>query len=658
MKKIISYISATVLVLLLTACKDFMEIEPLDRVSGEQLFSDVAGAKTVLATIYNKMPMEDFNFEPRMGFNFHGGSAGGLGNSDGGWSISGQTDHAVINSHGGTQPGSTVASYWDYIGIRQVNQFFETLASLDNILEADRKRLESEGHFVRAYMYFALARRYGGVPIITEVQKMSDVNDNAALYVPRSTEKETWDFVLEECDLAIANLPATTNASDGALRATKWAAYALKSRVALHAASVAKYWNLAPLTGEAVDAKLVGGMTKADADNYYLQCIEASKAIIDNSGKQLYKPNPATIAEAAKNFQTIFEDPSAADSEVIFKKAYIDGSSTSQQGHCTDLWFLPQQTKIGSLYMGGRFGVSLDLVDLFEDYTDDGSGNSAPVKTRLDGVEDDFTASPATFDSSKPYIYYDNQYDIFANKDARLHGSVIVPGSVFKNTQMNMQGGLITSDGSTVMFSSSSATGLDGKTYYAYGSSSPSGYSAFGNLGKEDENYSITGFCLKKFLQEAKTVSANYWSSTQSWIDFRLAEIYLNYAEAAIESGKGDAALAKTYLNALRKRAGHTDEIPATLSNILKERQVELAFEGHRYWDLVRRRTYHTVFNATSRKILIPVLDLRQNPPKYLFVRAYTYFDVDRGGRTFDPNSYYLSIPGIATNNLIQNPGY
>ncbi len=159
-------------------------------------------------------------------------------------------------------------------------------------------------------------------------------------------------------------------------------------------------------------------------------------------------------------------------------------------------------------------------------------------------------------------------------------------------------------------------------------------------------------------MQEAKTVNANYWSSTQPWIDFRLAEIYLNYAEAAIESGQGDANLAKTYLNALRKRAGHTDEIPATLSNILKERQVELAFEGHRYWDLIRLRQYHTVFNATSRKALIPVLDLRQNPPKYLFVRAYTYFDFDRGGRTFNPRSYYLSIPGVATNNLIQNPEY
>ncbi len=48
--------------------------------------------------------------------------------------------------------------------------------------------------------------------------------------------------------------------------------------------------------------------------------------------------------------------------------------------------------------MVGRYSVTLDLVDLFEDYTDDGNGISAPVKTRIDGVENDYTTNPATFD--------------------------------------------------------------------------------------------------------------------------------------------------------------------------------------------------------------------------------------------------------------------
>ena len=82
--------------------------------------------------------------------------------------------------------------------------------------------------------------------------------------------------------------------------------------------------------------------------------------------------------------------------------------------------------------MVGGIVLLLDLVDLFEDYTDDGNGISAPVKTRTGWSGNDYTTNPATFDLSKPYIHYENQYIIFSNKDARLMGSVIVPGSTFK----------------------------------------------------------------------------------------------------------------------------------------------------------------------------------------------------------------------------------
>lgn len=656
MKKIISCISITIMALFSQACQDFLEIQPLDRVPGSQLFSDPAGIITALATVYNKMPMEDFNYEPGEGFNFHVRDNPNR-NSNGGWSINGLTDDALvgINTHGGYQPGTNLGSYWDYQGIRQVNQFMETVAGLpaDILSENDRKRLTSEAHFVRAYIYFTMARRYGGVPLVTAVQSLND-----DLAVPRSTEKATWDFVLNECDLAIENLPTATASRDGAYRATKWAAYGLKSRAALHAASVAKYWNNAPLTGDAVTAGLVGGMTETDANNYYLQCINASKEIIDNSGRELFKPNPASVEEATKNLQAMFETPEVAEIEIIFKKAYIDGSATSEQGHSTDLWFLARQVKVGTKTQSSRYMPTLDVIEIFEDYTDNGNGLSATLKTREDGVEDDVVLYPREMNISKPFIHYDNQYDIFKDKDARLHAWILVPGSVFKGTLINMQGGLIAPDGTKNIFTTNSVVGLDGITYYGYGSESTEGYSGFAKQGQEDENYSQTGFALRKFLQEAKTVNGTDFSSTQSWIDMRLAEIYLNYAEATIESGQGDPALAHKYLNAIRKRAGHMDEIPATLSNILKERRVELLFENHRYWDMIRRRTFHTVFNKDSRGALVPILDLRENPPKYIFLRSVSHLDRDAGGRTFNPRSYYLSIPGVATNNLIQNPQY
>jgi hypothetical protein len=458
-------------------------------------------------------------------------------------------------------------------------------------------------------------------------------------------------------------LPETVTSQDGTYRATLWASYALKSRVALHAASIAKYWKKAPLIGEAVDEKLVGGMTETDANNYYLQCINASMYLIDNSGKSLYKPNPANPAEAAANFQAIFETPLVADIEVIFKKGYVDGVATGQQGHQMDFIGYPSQLHQANASFFGRMGVTLDLVERFEDYTDNGTGNPARLVTRTDGKEDTYLKEAKLLDVNLPYKYYDTQYDIFKDKDARLFASVILPGSVFKGVLINCQGGLIKTDGKPMMFSFGSAIGLDGKEYWAYGSPTALGFSAFGDMGSiTNANSSSTGFIIKKFLQEKNTpTAARIGGSTQDWIEFRLSEIYLNFAEAVVESGQGNAALAKTYLNAIRKRAAHTDEIPATIENILKERFLELSFENKWYWDLLRRREMPVKFDGTEtskRKSLIPVLDLRQNPPRYFFVRANNFYDEQSAGKVFQPRSCYISIPGIASNKLIQNPGY
>jgi hypothetical protein len=165
------------------------------------------------------------------------------------------------------------------------------------------------------------------------------------------------------------------------------------------------------------------------------------------------------------------------------------------------------------------------------------------------------------------------------------------------------------------VYTNASAPGKDGNTYWALGASSgngSAGYSGFASIGQNaGNNYTISGFCQKKFIQENVNPPGSYFTSTLDFIDMRIAEVYLNYAEAAIESGKGSASLAAQYLNALRRRAGHTDNIPATITNILKERRVELAFEYHRYWDMVRRREMHTRFNGTRRTVLVPMVDLR-----------------------------------------------
>lgn len=663
MKKNILSIFSLCALMGLSGCNAFLELEPLDKVSPDQLLETEGGVKALLANIYTMIPMEDFNYRPNAGFNQRGYD--GVNETT---NLAFLTDEAT-RSDGGVGIGYEGFNYWPYGDIRQVNIFMQNVEKAKEagtISVADADRMTGEAHFARAYMYYGLVKRYGGVPLIDKVQDDDYTNGGpGAVAVPRSTELDTWKFVLNECTLAAATLPDATSGSD-LYRVTKWAAYALKSRVALHAASVAKYWNLAPLAGEAVTQKLVGGMTSADADAFYKECIEASKSLIENSGKSLYKPAPATVKEAASNFQALFLNDQ--NEEIIFSKAYLNGTTNTNQGHSYAQFNILPQVNPGALKYG-RFNPMLEIVDLFEDYTDDGTGKSAKIVTRTDGNEDAYIANFHNMNNasvvntlmSVPFVKYNDLYEPFANKDARLLASVVVPGSSYAGTEIIIQGGFIKDNNSYVAYSNES-TQKNGTTYYALGAEGETMFSGFNNVNSgEDANWTATGFGVRKYMPEGESMSPDRLSSTTSYIDMRLAEVYLNYAEAVVENGSGfgDKELAENYLNALRRRAGHTDRISLTLESVLKERRVEMAFEGKRFWDMNRRREFHTEFsNNRIRKALVPMLDLRGAEPKYVFARVNYFGDETRGGRTFQNINYYRGIPNIATNGLVQNPGH
>ncbi|WP_455609531.1 RagB/SusD family nutrient uptake outer membrane protein, partial [Bacteroides rodentium] len=577
-----------------SSCDSFLELEPLDKVSGDRLTETDGGMKALLANVYATVPMEDFVFRPYTGFNAR--------NYDG---VNGTSNIAFLSDEAARSEGGGGITenfdYWPYGDIRQVNIFIETVkSSLEKgiLNQEDATRMIAEARFARAYIYFGLAKRYGGVPVIDRVQDGDYVPGNPdALKVPRSTEADTWKFIIKEFGDVAKELPA---ARDG-YRFTKWGALGMKSRTALFAASLAKYWDKAPLAGDAVTQKLVG-IDKSEADYFYGECISAAEEILSNYGGSLYGANPASVAEARENFQKLFIQSTPVD-EVLLSRGYVDGSvNNNRSGHGWSLFYSLAQVNPGALRYG-RFSPTLDLVDLFEDYTDDGTGKSAPIKTRADGNEANVpnVQLPGSVNAGDPYIQYGSLSEPFQNKDARLQASIIVPGSTYAGVPILMQGGLVQTNGSVVVYNNSSAVGKDGKTYFAFGAEGTSGYSGFGNIGNsENGNYTTTGFSVRKYMEEEKfsSLSSRDNSVTTPFIDIRLAEIYLDYAEAVVESGKGDRAKAAALLNALRHRAAHTDNIPLTLENVLKERRVELAFEGKRFWDMVRRRDNHIYYNG------------------------------------------------------------
>jgi len=129
-------------------------------------------------------------------------------------------------------------------------------------------------------------------------------------------------------------------------------------------------------------------------------------------------------------------------------------------------------------------------------------------------------------------------------------------------------------------------------------------------VGGEQNSPTITGFYMKKAIDSTQS-SINAYNSSTDWVELRFAEVLLNLAEAANEAGKTNEAY--PLLTPIRARAGidpGTDNLYGLMPDMTKqemrdairlERQIELAFEGKRYWDLRRWRLFETKLNGTRR---------------------------------------------------------
>jgi len=161
-----------------------------------------------------------------------------------------------------------------------------------------------------------------------------------------------------------------------------------------------------------------------------------------------------------------------------------------------------------------------------------------------------------------------------------------------------------------------------------------------------------TGYTLYKFIDESLPVSITT-PYTYPWQFFRLAEIYLNYAEAQYFLGNEENA--RVYVNKVRARVfmpAITESGTALFNRIAHERQVELALEGHRYYD-------------TRRWKIAPQTDAKPIQGTQVTRNAdgsFSYLRVNLLNRTWNDKLYYLPIDfnqvQSSGNSLEQNPGY
>ncbi|MDR3219467.1 MAG: RagB/SusD family nutrient uptake outer membrane protein [Dysgonamonadaceae bacterium] len=621
-----------------------IEIEPINRVKDTEIFGSETGLFTYRSQMYCELPIEDFKYAHDKLFNDHNCTKSI--NSLAGESISRDVSGADTEKVG----------YWEeaYTLIRRANYFIEHLPEYEYIHGPERiKHLLGEAYFIRAYTCFALAKRYGGIPIVQRVLQYPEESIED-LQLPRNSEEETWDAIAADFDYAIANMDET------GLRGTanKYVAAAYKSRAMLYAGCIARYNTITLRDNRNT---LVCGIPASRANDYFKQSYEAAK-IMEGKYSLYLKSWKADDKEAQyKNFLEIFSQNKAADhSEIIFVKDFNEPESVSSW----DAYHVPLQGKGPNGY-SQETNPTLDFVELF------------------DGIDKDAKGKFANLDASGHYRYFDNTMEPFQNAEPRLRATVIFPGDIWKSMVIEIRRGIYTGPitGGISRFLAENATTAytstqvykDNKLILSADANqkpyeispgifmNPAGLTGTFNSGTT----CLTGFSLRKLLDESvptELVRERY--CTTSWIDMRYAEVLLNRAEAACElfiAGEGNAYRTDAYncIREIRQRAGAdplNDEVGINMDVVRNERKKELAFEHKAWWDMRRWRTIEKEQNTQVYRIIMPFY-IKENG-KYIFdVRL----DEKNKKYTFNTKWYYQEIPSseISKNpNIIQNPGY
>lgn len=674
----------------LSACKK-LSVPPVSIVQDPQVFTSVGGIQAYFAGLYNNLPIEDTKFDLASEYdqfsfidNINTMTGEETNKNSGSWANM-STNDATTNH----------TNWYDFYSvIRNANYFIKTMPTYaSNFTTTQVNNWIGEAYFIRAFTYFEMVKRYGGVPLVLTVQNYPQ-ESLSQLQVPRNSEEEVYNQIGADCDTSYSLMGA---ASENVGRANKYVAAALKCRAMLFAGSIAKYntKNYAdPKT-----SKRVEGIPSSDAVTFFKASYNAA-LLVQAGGYALYRNTAGT--DKVGNYVNMFFDASTANKECIFPREYSNGNA----GSSIDCFTNPHQEQSAIGYTSYNDPTE-DIVELFDGLpknadgslqTTDSNGNyilygTVPTMTQVPySTLNTINTSPPAGNNIVTNVaaptsnnVISNEYAIFQNAEPRLLASVVVPGSIFRGEMIDMRRGIYTGPigGGIPQFNAGSltpyagnpnmvpCTASDGTPKVNIGNPAinvPAGTMLYsggesGVYGSRNAG-SINGFLVRKYSDQTKPINAiTAAGSYQPWLEIRYAEIELSRAEADWElnaAGQSDVNYmqdAFTMINDIRDRAGATLlSSPADLANvnvIRNERRKELCFENKIYWDLIRWRTFDTEVNNRVWLVLNPIYVVATG--QYIYDRrpyeGNNHF-------TFPVLNYYQQIPAseLTTNpNLVQN---
>ena len=569
MKKLFSHIiSIAVLLFVFTSCTDVLDQQPVSSFNETVVFADVNVAKAYLGKCYD-----------RMGGNTDNGVLGMREDL-----LSSATDQTLCihrpanygNLKGTLSPdnlgyfannGYAGFLRWEnmYENIQNINTIIANIDAVETLTTAEetlKKRLKGEAYFLRAYEYATILMNYGGAVLFDEPNTLEQ--DFQA--VRRSTIAETKDFVLADIASAITTL---TGLSIDQGRATPAAAAALKSRVLLFCAS--KLTN-GGYTGQEANTLVsfpAGSQTALlqaarDAANDVMLGTYGTFSLQGSTANPTTPLTDAQVKSYADNYQSIFIQKGKWNTETIWGIQYpLTGGNVNN----ANIWFGPC-----GYHNWGNNNPTEPAVRSFE------MADGTPF------VWDKYTPGDQFIrKATAAQLAADPLMNPYNGREPRFYAIVLYNGAPWQTRPTDVVDPLNTVQ--TGQYFENDETKLI-----------KSGFDT--RQGPvEAWNGTKTGYYLKKFLDP--TSAGQFFRNTTAWVEFRYAEILLNYAEACIELGGADLQKGIDALNLVRNRAGLPDRVTTDQAvargYIRQERAIEFFGEGHRYYDLRRWMMYGSV---------------------------------------------------------------
>ena len=533
------------------------------------------------------------------------------------------TDHAVV---GWGDPGlpDLHGMYWSssndfteamYYRLAQAVSFSNSFIKNASELSGDEVNVFiAEARFLRAYAYYNLLDLYGNVPLTTEISTELPTQSNRT---------ELFNFIESE----LMEIESTLLASNEYGRVDNIAAHALLSRL---------YLNAEAWTGQ----------------DRYADCVTYSQNVI-NSGYSLNMNDANGNGTAYDELFMADNDVNGAQNEFIFTLNF-DGMQSQTYGGTTFL----VHAAIGGSMNPGNFGVN------------GGWGGLRTTKNLVNQFAVDLDALNSSLGSQSdwglvgsatPNGWNGPDVEMFQTgpQEFSIYAELVSGELKFRfnedwgnNFGDNGNDGTLESGGANIPISAGTyfiVMDLGSGTYTISPFSSDKRgmfYSDGQNLEIEsippfEDGYAVTKWTnIDSNGNQGSDSSGNFVDTDIPLI--RLAEIYLNYAEATLRGGGGDTNTAVSLINQIRERgfggsSGTISSGDLTLDFILDERSRELYWEGLRRTDLIRYNRF------TNSSYLWP---FKGNEPTGVGVDEYR-------------NLFPLPANVVAINsNLTQNEGY